>query len=200
MARRTSPKRTARAPEKPAGLPTSRPLMRPRPSRGEISTPATSTFTPVTSGPQCSSAARTMRSSELYARSAPSTRTPARTARTTRTRLMAGLSGERCQHRPQRLRLASEGPAGTARVVPRVDVEVRPGHVRGHEVVEEERADDRAREAAAAGVVDVGDVAVVQPPVVAPQRQPPHGVRGRLGRREQPRRELLVVGEERGKL
>src|SRR5258708_30753201 len=98
------------------------------------------------------------------------------------------------------MRLAADRAPGPARVVPRENVEVRPGDVLGDEVVEEERGDDRPGESGAPRIVDVGDVRIEEAAIVAPQRQAPHGIFELGGAREQPRGELLVVAEERGKL
>ncbi len=67
-------------------------------------------------------------------------------------------------------------------------------------MVEEERGDDRSGEAAASGIVDVGDVGVEETPVVAPDRHAPHRIVERRRALEQALGELLVVAEQGGKL
>src|SRR5690348_5423040 len=147
-----------------------------------------------------------MRSSELYAQYAA----PASAARTTtRTRsnffiaskkmgsgsfsILSPFSlwSNRREHRTQRLRLASHRPARAARVVPGVDVEMGPRDRVGHEVVEEERRDDGAREGPLAGIAEVGDVAREKAPVAAPEGQAPERIVERLAGRSDARRERL---------
>ena len=80
------------------------------------------------------------------------------------------------QQRAQRLRLAADRPARPRRVVPGEQVDVQPGQVGGHEVLQEQRGVDRTGQRAAAGVDDVGDVALDAGVVVAPERQVPQRV------------------------
>src|SRR5688572_26791879 len=125
-----------------------------------------------------------MTSSEYQAqKSAPATSATA-IARPIAAFLMASAR-QRLQHGAQPLRLAAHGTSRPAGVVPRIDVEVRPREILGDEVVEEERGHDRSRESAAPAVVDVGDVAVEEPAVAAPERHAPHRVVDRLGCGEQ---------------
>src|SRR5881394_2374760 len=69
-------------------------------------------------------------------------------------------SGNRLEHRAQAQRLAAERAPGTAHVVPGESVEVRPGHVLGDEVIEEERGHDGARHSTSAAVVEIRDVRI----------------------------------------
>jgi hypothetical protein len=86
------------------------------------------------------------------------------------------LAPDHGQHRPHALCFSPQRPPRPVDVVPGVHVEVNPGNLAGHEVLEEQCRHDGAGEAAAAGVVEVGDVGIEEAQVAMPQRHVPHGV------------------------
>src|SRR5258708_16392881 len=113
-----------------------------------------------------------------------------------RARSLAIARHEQAIERAGRLAFGTLRTSRLGALVPRIDVAMQPSLGGGHEAAQEQRRRDRAGEAPARDIVDVGDLGIKQLIVGAPQRQPPQRIALDLGAASDLVREPVVVRVE----